>query len=76
MMEREWSAILNRYGQEVSVRTGGAETAVRAFLQPVLELGCILLAAHQKIRLSTLISACATSMSSHTASGEKSSGSR
>ena len=39
MMEREWTAILNRYGQEVSVCNGGAETAVHAFLQPVLERG-------------------------------------
>lgn len=37
-MEREWSAILAQYGQEVSLsgpQTGS--TTVRAFLQPVLD---------------------------------------
>lgn len=38
MMDREWSAILNRYGQKVTISGGeGEETAVRAFLQPVLD---------------------------------------
>lgn len=35
MMDREWSAILNRFGQTVGV--DGRE--VKAFLQPVLEKG-------------------------------------
>jgi len=38
MMDREWSAILSRYGQDVMLADGeGEETAVRAFLQPVLD---------------------------------------
>lgn len=36
-MDREWAAILARYGQRVTVRHGGGETAARAFLQPILE---------------------------------------
>ena len=40
MMEREWKAILNRYGQEVEVLDAeGKVRRVRAFLQPVLERG-------------------------------------
>lgn len=41
MMEREWRAILARYGQAVTVyRTETAEgVPLRAFLQPVLEKG-------------------------------------
>lgn len=38
-MEREWKAILNRYGQELTVENEGGRTSVRAFLQPVLERG-------------------------------------
>ena len=39
MMDREWRAILNRYGQQVLVRpgAGGEEVPLRAFLQPVLD---------------------------------------
>lgn len=41
MMEREWRAILARYGQPVTVYQGEAEQGIslRAFLQPVLEKG-------------------------------------
>ena len=38
MMEREWAAILARFGQEVTLTETGAEPiSVRAFLQPILE---------------------------------------
>ena len=39
MMDREWAAILRRFGQRVEVyeQEGGAGTALRAFIQPVLE---------------------------------------
>ena len=30
---------VERYGQLVTVRSGGSETTVRAFLQPVVEAG-------------------------------------
>ena len=37
-MEREWAAVLARFGQEVTLTETGAETiSVRAFLQPILE---------------------------------------
>jgi len=40
MMDREWSAILRRYGQPVTVYEGEqAGVSLRAFLQPVLERG-------------------------------------
>lgn len=41
MMGREWKAILARYGQSVTVYPdpAGEGTALRAFLQPVLERG-------------------------------------
>ena len=32
-----WKAVLGRYGQEVTVRIGGEETRVRAFLQEAEE---------------------------------------
>ena len=41
MMDREWAAILARYGQDVTLHSG-EETqgvALRAFLQPVLDKG-------------------------------------
>lgn len=39
MMDREWRAILNRYGQQIMVSPGGGrpEVPLRAFLQPVLD---------------------------------------
>ncbi len=38
MMDREWQAILRRYGERVRVvQENGQERSVRAFLQPVLE---------------------------------------
>jgi hypothetical protein len=39
MMDREWRAILNRYGQSLLVctRKEGEQETVRAFLQPVRE---------------------------------------
>ena len=36
-MEREWSALLERYGQRVVLHQGEQETAGRAFLQPIRE---------------------------------------
>ena len=41
MMDREWSAILARYGQKVIIRRSreGEGLERRAFLQPVLEKG-------------------------------------
>lgn len=39
MMDREWRAILAKYGQSVSVFDGEKSVRVRAFLQPVLEKG-------------------------------------
>lgn len=38
-MEREWSALLERYGQRVVLHQGEQETAGRAFLQPIRETG-------------------------------------
>ncbi len=38
MMDREWQAILRRYGERVCIhQKDGEEQSVRAFLQPVLE---------------------------------------
>jgi len=37
MMDREWRAILAKYGQSVSVFDGEKSVHVRAFFQPVLE---------------------------------------
>ena len=37
MMDREWAAILNRHGQDVTLHDGQEEKALRAFLQPVLD---------------------------------------
>ena len=37
MMGGEWIAILNRYGQSVTVTRGGVRAAVKAFVQPVLD---------------------------------------
>lgn len=38
MMKREWRAILNRYGRQVSVcNPGQEEISVKVFLQPVLD---------------------------------------
>ena len=39
MTDQAWKRVLNRYGQTVTLRParGGQETAVRAFLQPVLQ---------------------------------------
>ena len=41
MMDREWQAILNRYGRTVTVypEPNGGGISLRAFLQPVLEKG-------------------------------------
>ena len=39
MMEREWSALLERYGQAVTVHRGEGACASRAFLQPVRSSG-------------------------------------
>ncbi len=39
MMERTWSALLARYGQEVTLHRGETETNGRAFLQPIRETG-------------------------------------
>lgn len=39
MMEQEWSALLERYGQRVVLHQGEQETAGRAFLQPIRETG-------------------------------------
>ena len=41
MMDREWAAILKRYGQSVTVYTGKDTQGLqrKAFLQPVLERG-------------------------------------
>ena len=39
MMEREWSALLERYGQRVVLHRGERETAGKAFLQPIRETG-------------------------------------
>ena len=39
MMDREWSAILSRYGQTVTVYAGEETRTLRAFLQPVLDKG-------------------------------------
>lgn len=37
-MKREWHAILNRYGRQISVCTPGQEeVSVKVFLQPVLD---------------------------------------
>lgn len=37
-MKREWNAILNRYGRQVSLCTPGQEdVSVKVFLQPVLD---------------------------------------
>lgn len=37
MMEREWSAILRRFGQDVRVVTDGQERQIRAFVQNILD---------------------------------------
>ena len=37
MMDREWKAILRRYGQDVRVVTGASEQRGKAFLQNILE---------------------------------------
>lgn len=36
-MAEEWKSILARYGQSVTLRREGGETALRAFFQPVEE---------------------------------------
>lgn len=36
-MDRIWRGLLNRYGQEVTLRNGGKAVTVRAFVQPILE---------------------------------------
>lgn len=40
-MDREWKAILSRYGQTVTIRPDGTQEGLerRAFLQPVLDRG-------------------------------------
>ena len=38
-MERDWNGILARYGQEVVLREKGADTPLRAFVQPALDRG-------------------------------------
>ena len=37
MMERLWAGILERFGQEVTLRNGRNEAAVKALVQPYLE---------------------------------------
>ena len=37
MMEQTWKGILNRYGQEVTLRRGEDEVSLRAFVQPALD---------------------------------------
>ena len=37
MMDREWTAILARYGQNVVLHRDGGKVQLRAFLQPVLD---------------------------------------
>ena len=37
MMDGEWAAILNRYGQRVTVTRGAEQKTVRAFVQSVLD---------------------------------------
>lgn len=39
MMERMWSDILYRFGQEVSLRRGEDTVSLRALIQPVLDRG-------------------------------------
>lgn len=39
MMERMWSNILNRFGQEVSLRRGEDTVFLRALVQPILDRG-------------------------------------
>ena len=39
MIEQEWSALLERYGQRVVLHQGERETAGKAFLQPIRETG-------------------------------------
>ena len=39
MMEREWEALLARYGQQVVLHQGEQSAAGRAFLQPIRETG-------------------------------------
>lgn len=39
MMDREWAAILARYGQNVTLHGGEGDVTLRAFLQPVLDKG-------------------------------------
>lgn len=39
MMERIWSDILSRFGQEVTLRKGEETISLRALVQPVLERG-------------------------------------
>lgn len=36
-MMREWTAILNRYGRDVTVTRGESSTVVKAFVQPILD---------------------------------------
>ena len=38
-MEREWSALLERYGQAVVLRRGETEVSCKAFLQPIRDTG-------------------------------------
>ena len=38
-MEREWQAILARYGQKVTLRGGEVDISCRALVQPVLDQG-------------------------------------
>lgn len=36
-MEQEWKGILNRFGQEVTLRKEGEDCSLRAFVQPAME---------------------------------------
>lgn len=39
MMERLWSGILERFGQDVTLRSGQSRVPVQALIQPYLEKG-------------------------------------
>jgi len=39
MMEQTWNGILDRFGQEVTLRKGERSVSLRALVQPILERG-------------------------------------
>jgi len=39
MTEQTWNGILNRFGQVVTLHSGGQSVSLRAFVQPILEEG-------------------------------------